>query len=890
MPSADDFDPDRYRRQVLEPARTLGGVLPADLLLRYAVPERAATDAEAFEAHVARILKHWRALKQKRVYQAVATGLLAAHADLVASDQVSYRYFAERRDEDRAAARSSLESMVTALAAGTGVVARSTVPLLYTALGGSLSEQDIEDALADHQVTVVAQVWRLPEEPATAVRSGLAANLRILGLKLAADAVFGVEPVRAGFRLRGGFRLDTEDRITREYLHHLRQEQAKRALNERKTAQDNVLATLSGLAGQPEELEALLLWQLVDVLRPQIEARLPARAIAAAAAALGLDPGEAADLALALTSQVSRDPIQVAAGRAFDSRDLFTARRLVHALPESDDLRRRIEAEVGRFEALVLQADQARQREEIEAEAELLTKALAIGADSDSDLRARLWSLPAPTPAGVVATVLDGRVQLEWRPGPARTGGVRYRVVRGLGSPVRTAGAGWVVAETTDLRAFDDAPPPGETLHYSVFAARGGDVWSPGTAAAGPVVVLPEVGEPSLETHEGAVIGSWQLPPGANDVVVTCRPDEPGESSSQEWPIAATPVGFRDPQVTAGTRYRYRIHTVFADADGQRRVSPGVVRRVTTETPLDAVPDLQVEIVPGEDPRLRLRWTTPARGSVSIYRHRAAMPWPLGAAVALDELSRHGRPVAAAIEDGADGISRMTAAHQDGRSFFTAMTVGTDRAVVGPTVSVTSADPIGRLRATRYEDRVRLQWTWPDGAHRCRVIWWAESDPGTAQAAECGRRRFHDDGGFEIAVDSRPTTVSVVTVRRDAAGEIVGPAVEASVPGADITVRYAFRRPARWTPWRPSRLVLLADRHCRLPPVTVVRSRRPVLPLRAESGIPVLHLPGLELSPGAPFTVALPEPDGDTAGTRLGCFFAGPAPAGITLVPADGRG
>src|SRR6187401_3438834 len=113
MPSAGDFDPEQYREQVLEPARRLGGVLPADLLLRYAVPESVAADPDAFAAHLSAMLKYWRALKQRRVYQTVATGLLAAHADLTSSGGLTYAHFAQSRDEDRAAARGSLEAMAT---------------------------------------------------------------------------------------------------------------------------------------------------------------------------------------------------------------------------------------------------------------------------------------------------------------------------------------------------------------------------------------------------------------------------------------------------------------------------------------------------------------------------------------------------------------------------------------------------------------------------------------------------------------------------------------------------------------------------------------------------------------------------------------------------------
>jgi hypothetical protein len=59
------------------------------------------------------------------------------------------------------------------------------------------------------------------------------------------------------------------------------------------------------------------------------------------------------------------------------------------------------------------------------------------------------------------------------------------------------------------------------------------------------------------------------------------------------------------------------------------------------------------------------------------------------------------------------------------------------------------------------------------------------------------------------------------------------------------------------------------------------------MPLRPESGTPILRLPEVDLAPGSPFSIEVPEPT-DPGESRLGCFFAGPAPAGITLV-ADGR-
>jgi hypothetical protein len=891
MPSASDFDPDLYRLQVLEPARKLGGVLPGDLLLRYAVPDQAAADAELFEAHVARMVKHWRALKQKRVYQSIAAGLLAAHADLAASGRLTYSYFARCRDEDQASARRSLDRLAADLAATTSVVPRSTVSSLHTVLRGSLSERAVEEALLDHQVTVIERGWTLPDAPPGAARSILTSNLAILGLSLAAEAVFGTEQVRAGFRLRSGFQLASGARLTREQLNDLKLGHAKRALDERKTALDNVLATLAGAVDRPRELDAMVVWQLIDVLQPQIAAGLPVRAIAGAAADLGLDRTEAAELALSLMNHpIGLDPVRAAVQGALDAGELFTARRRAVTLPEDDVLRQRIELEVSRVESLIKDADEAHRRGTAETEAELLSQAVAIAADAPGDLGSRLQSLPPPPPAQIEATIRDDRVQLSWPPAPTRTSGIRYLVLRGIGSPVKAPGAGSVVALTSELQAIDADPPYGEALYYSVFAARGADVWSAGTEPAEPVVVLAEVRRPELDARNGAILGSWQLPAGASDVLVSCQPGSAPASAEQGRRIPATPAGFHDLPADAGVRYYYRICAVYVGRDGQRRISPGVVEGAILEIPMDAVDSLRAESLPGGDPRLRLAWTAPARGSVMIYRHHLPLPWQPGTSIRLDELSRHGRPIAGAVELTADRENRITTHPQDGRSYFTAMTVGIRRALVGSTVSVAFVSPIEQLQARRYENRVRLRWNWPDGTQICRVQWWpgTDSSPGTdsplaAQLADCGRRRYHDDGGFEITVDSRPTTVRVRAVRHDAAGEIASPPLEVTVPGQDVAVRYAFRS----APWRRTRLVLTADRACRVPPLVVVRGPGRVMPLRAESGLVILRTPALDLRPGKPLSVPVPVPAGADQ-TWLGCFVADNSSAGIALIRADG--
>jgi hypothetical protein len=902
MPSASEFDPDRYREQVLEPARKLGGVLPADLLLRYAVPERVARDEEAFAAHVTGILKHWRALKQKRVYAGLAAGLLAAHSELAASGKVSYRHFAQRRADEKASAMQSLDRMAAAVAATTTIVDRSRVSSLGALLRGSLSDQTVEETLLKHRIAIVEQRWELPDPPPGPARSTLASNLAVLGLTLVAEATFGTESVRAGFRLRDGFRLRSGSRIDKEHLDIRLQQHAQRALGERKTALDNVLATLAGLVERPAALDALILWQLIDVLGPQITAGLPARSVADAAADLGLDRGEAAELAFTLMERRTfQDPTRASVQDALNAGELFIARRRAVALPDGDELRQRIEIEAGRVDALIKEANEARRQGEVETEAELISRALALAGNAAGDLRARLQSLPPPAPIDVRATIKDDQVHLSWAPAPARTGGLHYRVLRGLGSPVKVATGGHLVDDTAELRALDVEPPPGDALHYCVLASRGGDVWSAPAAAGEPLVVLPEVVEPELDARDGGVLGSWQTPPGATDVLVSRRPGSAPDPVSPGRRVTATLAGFHDPQVAAGIRHFYRIHAVYVDQDGRRRISPGVVRAVTRETPMEAVTDLRVEKRSSPRRELRITWTAPTHGSVQIYRHHGPPPWPVGTAVDLPELSRHGRPITGATER-ADSRPdsrefRITLPEQDGRSYFTAMTVGIDQALVGPTVAVASVSPITRLQADRYQDRVRLRWAWPDNVHVSRIEWRPTDSGRAGGSADCGRRRYHDDGGVEITVGPGPVVVSVLAVRRDAEGETASVPVNVTVPGQNVLVKYSFRRRTRWTPWVRSALVLTADRAVHVPPLIVVRTFGRVMPLRPETGSPVLRVPELDLRAGEPRTIALPATaDGDTG--WLGCFLAPPTHTragtdhelkdpGIVLIQAD---
>ena len=850
MPSPSEFDADGYRRDVLDPARKRGNTPSPDLLVRYAVAAEMERDPAAFEARVAEVVKYWRRIGQQKLYRKLVDALLAADKELKAADKITFAHFAQRRHDERNRAQARLESVVTEIAATTTAVLRATLTWLYDDCQGLLSEETIRHEFDVHQVAVVDEEWTLPRRP-PAPYSDLAAHLSTLGLSLAAEVVFGSEAVRAGFRLRNGFELLSGGRITKDLLEEKIKALAQRPHDERKTALGSVLAMLQSATGRSDEVNALLTWQLIDVLQPRVAAGLPNRSVANSAAELGLDKAEAPELVLAMT-------------------------------------RRRSEATGARVAALVQEADAAQRAGATEEAAGFLTAALAMTSDGNDHLRSRLHSLPPPPPVRVTATEKDGSVRLEWTPGPARTAGIRYRVIRQIGTPAGAPSAGRLLVETTDPYATDGEPVFGERLYYTVFATRGAGIWSDGTSAD-QVLLLPEVSECELEAQDASVLGSWKVAPGTTDVLVTRAEGSSELTPADMHPIPASLAGFHDTQALPGTRYYYRIRAVYVSGTGERWVTAGTGRWAAPEAPLEVVRELRAELLPGAELEVTLSWRTEKTAVVTVYRSDRPPPWRPGTYIGLPELAGYGRPVSGEPVPGAEGTGQLRLRAANGRSYFCAITVGVARVMIGASVPVAVMRPVTGLRAERRSGKLWLDWQWADDCHVCQVQWRHEEDEErTTPAVECGRRRFDDDGGFSMAIGPRPGVVSVRSVYRDAGGEIVSEPAEKAVPAGDVIVCYAFRRRKRWLPWRQSQLVLTADQAIRMPPLVVVHTTGRVMPLRAEQGTPILRWPGAELSPSTSFSVRIPAPP-HRGPDWLTCFFDGDSGNGISLVRAGHR-
>lgn len=923
-----EFDSERYRTEVLDPARKRGNVPPADLFVRYAVGPAARSDDSAFAAHVEDMAKHWRALKQKHVYGKIAEALLGCHAELAGAGELTRAGFEERLRADRARDLPRLEQGIRVLADGSPCISRSWLDALVDTFGGLWDEQAVAAVVRRLEIEVIDQPWELPAVPAGNKHKDLAANLAALGLRLSIELVFGAKPVRQGFRLRGGFRMisDATAVLSEGEIQRARSSLAERAQDERKTAKDNVLTILLNAARAADGVEALLVWELAEILQPLVSNRLPVRTIAGEAVRRGLDAREAHELAVALVEASSVRPtgpdpavagvheaLATGVREALAAGELRTAERLAASLPAGTEpeLQRQVAEAVTRVDALIDRAERSLAGGESEAAAELLALA-AAGASDDEELRRRLQAIAPPPPARVRASVDDrGRVVVAWARSPVRTGTPRYRVVRSLDSPARAAAHGERIGETDRHEVTDPAPPAGEEVVYTVFASRGAEVWSE-PAAADPVLLTPEVVDAEVACDARSVTGSWRVPAGVAVVEVVRGTGAPPMPASEAEPVPAEHTRFVDDRVRAGVRYYYRIHTVYFGRGGTRRVSAGVILCAVPQARLAPVDDLRAEVLPGDSfsPHdapcgVLLSWTPPPAGTVSLRIATTYPPWPDGSAVPLAEVAGHGALVPGVPEAARDGRMALRTAADTGRRFVTPITGGAETAVVGATVVLTLVGPVRRLRYRRLGEQVRLSWEWPPDASVCRVRWRPSGAGGTGGAGagagaggtggpgvgvsqrDCTLRGYEDGGGFKIVAGPGGLSVSVQALVRDIGGEITASPVTLEVPADPVSVRYSFHRPRMPWPKHRVRLVLTCDRTCLLPALVVVHSAERVLPLSAGQGRRVGAVPAQRISPSAPLVVDLAVPGAHRGSGWLVCFVEDGASGDVVLVRGE---
>ena len=873
-----------YKATVLDPAKRAGNRLPQDLFARYALTG-AHQEPDRFAGQIQAAVRYWNKLANTRVYKPLAEALLAAHQELRQAESLTWPEFTRLRDEARRRAADRLAGWIAKVRAGIPYVTAAAVSHLVDLGGGLLTDKDVRQALAQGGVKLIDPEWDVPDRPPVPAAVAMPRSLHLLGLRMSPQVVFPPESLAGGFRIKDGFRLSggSSSKLTADLIHRAKADQAKRPHDTRKTAIETVLTTLA-TADRGGVLDQLIRWEAAETVRSALGNGLPAGVAADILAELGLDRGEALELAVTLAPGSARQATAgddtalvlaaLAAGNLREAQSLLAAATGDGAVGR--EARDRVQRQEARLAALIAEADAADRADRPEETARLLAEAARLAGD-DGDLAARLGRIPPPPVTGVEVRAEHGRVAVRWQPSPARTGRISYRVVRHAGSAAVSPDDGDPVADTTANTAVDAAPPVARPICYSVFAIRASTT-SPG-AAAEPVTLLPPVDGLALSAEGISVTGVWQPHPEVAEVtVVRARVD--GSGAGQRIATAPGPAtGFVDGAVELGCSYSYRVTAVYLGPAGERLEGPAVTRHVVAEHAPSPVTDLRAELVPGGDPaRMRLSWTGPTGGRVEIRRAAAEPPWHPGEPVTLAAVDGYGGPVRlAARSTGSGGCEAIVPAGQ-GRFVLAAVTRGSGRAVAGNSVTLELAETVTGLRARRQGDTIHVAFLWPEGIHEVRVDWSTPDDAGTRAWT---RRAYQDEGGVVLSPGPARTEISVRTVVRERHVELLSAPVVADVPG----------RPPRVTWWlersrlpRPRRLLVLSvDQPCEIPVLVLTTPAPAGSPGRELVRVPACWVAGDQ---DRIFDVSAVVPVALIPAVR--CETAEPDHAGISLVRRKG--
>jgi hypothetical protein len=813
------WDRERYRREVLEPARQSRNVPPTDLSVRYDL--RGRPGPSAFTSQVAAVTAYWHELDRPGGrYQQLAIALLTAHADLERDGPLTPQKLSSHQDKARTEQTQRLARMAQEEARSATHADRATVQRLAKA--APASEAEVVAALGQAGVKVVDAFPALPAEQHPK-QADLAQNVRLLGLRLSAQVPFG-DAVGDGFRVLDGFRLADGRRLDEAALRKARDSTAKLAHTDPARAPaEKILAILSTAARRPGDLDQLMLSEVVERLRSQASPGFSQHAIAQEARDLGLDEDEAGLVAGALlTGEMPRrgEALRTQAAEALEAGRLRSAQRLARELPPGDPLAARIAATDARVAALTREADEQLALGRRELAAGRLADALEMAGD-DPALAGRLVALPPPPPRNATATPNGQHVVVTWESSLLLAGRLRFLVARGQGSGPAAPTAGTAIgAPTARDRVVDEGAPTGAELCYSVFACyavlaeRMADASSV-PAVTKPVMLVADVTNVKLNEAATAVTASWRPPHGAHAVVVRRGTGDPPLGPGDGTPVQATLTGFTDTGLATGTEYLYRIMTSYRASDGSSRRSPGIVVTARPAPEPEPVTDLTVTVTGDRVPLSTATWTPPPHGEVRLVASSTPPAWSPGQRVTAQLIAgqRHLEGASRRLDDGRDALVLSL---PPGRHYLVPLTVTGNRAVAGDVAVADLVAQVHGLVADRVDDRVRLAWEWPPGATDAVISW-------AGGACRRSKREYTDEGGVAVTVGPAQALIEVRAVYPHSGGPLTAPAASVTVPARPIAVRYriyrggVFRRRRRTVEFFP-------ERETRMPAVLVVQS------------------------------------------------------------------
>lgn len=856
------FDPGRYEAEVIRPLRRQRGRPGTDDLLRIYAVEPAMSPDE-LRARLKSVRTYWNQYSGGVDGRAqVCKQLLAADAELVRgpgvdlSDPGWWRQQAERRDQ---AARALVEQLSDDVLRAYGPVGKLTQDQLALVAGQypTLTPAQVDTAVSRAKLVVV-DVAPLP------TTSGLDRTAyRELGDKLRELRRPTVIPVLYP-DLTGPFTLVQRfpRPLGRDVVLGRQREAERRADSPASRAEKSVLRLLLTGLDAGADLRTVALFQIVEQC---LELRATGAVdvfLVRRATELGLTKDDAELLVASLPRTVAAPatgPAQVRAllaeGRLRGAEQALAG--VAGDDPEYADLERTVRRQAALLRQALDGADAAlRGLDEAGAE-RLLHEARRIATD-DPDIEQALLRLPPPPPRGVTAVPTGATVKVSWHSETSR----RYRVVRTEGRPPAGPDDGVQVGET------DPAVPVARDVHYAVFAAGQGGVWS--RPAVVRVRVVPPIEDVDVHADPDQVTASWAVHPDCVRVTVVRRTALAPRAASDGSPVRHEKTSFVDRGVQEGLEYFYGLTAVYHDARHAEVEAPMTVVSAWPRAAARPVDGMIVTPLPGG--RVRVAW--PAGPDPVVVRVAAEAPeWTPGTVLAPARAERYGRELVGVRRREGD-LQVLEAEVPGGPQVYVPFAIGGTGAVVGTPVHRTQIDPVTRPQVRRTGGETTLTWVWPGGVSLAEVRF--TGPDGRVRTRRLTRAQYRDQAG--CVLPAGPGVAEVFAVVGTTLSAPAGVRVEA----APVLVRYHIKKPARLS--RRRIVELVADEDCaELGIVVVVRSGL-AMPLRAEDDATSFRFSGLRLVRQVPVPLDFELPGGLAKPYWIRCFTSGPGAGSVSLI------
>jgi len=423
------------------------------------------------------------------------------------------------------------------------------------------------------------------------------------------------------------------------------------------------------------------------------------------------------------------------------------------------------------------------------------------GSVADSLELTRLLNRYPPLAPSHLEASLQGRlVHLGWNTSDS-PGKADYVLVRKEGSVPYTAFDGDVLYQGPATSFVDRQAPALKEIYYRVFARRG-NVFSPGGAHCGPILIIPELEDLRILPADQAAQIFWKVNPDLREVRIWRklggeRPAGPGEGVFLQTNRID---GYMDTKIKNDVDYWYYLVAVYS-VDGREVTSKGVCATVTPHRILAPVEQLTIAKSSHGENEFVVNWGGGDYPDLLLLASPKKPAFEAGDIFPVEELLGQYRNLslhARTVDSGRFRHNFVGSVY-----IFAAIPFG-KFAAVGEPRRLTNLPEVRQLAAGLVGEDLCLNMRWPMGLTQIAITWRTDhypksmEEPGTHLLRVTKEQYDYDAGVILRGMGTGCYYFKVYSLFTDADGAVLSSEgvtlTYKNLPRKEISYRFAYRR------------------------------------------------------------------------------------------------